>query len=293
MVEMLVAADYFPDPAFPFRLVRREPQGPVPLHRHEFAELVIILGGSGVHVTEDEEYSISTGDVFVLLGAQAHSFREMRELSLVNVIGHFAQLALPVALFNTLPGYHALFTLEPHYRRQHTFRNRLKLGAEEVGQVAAMLARMEAELAGLAPGYPAMVLGQLTQLIVYLSRCYMRISTPDAAAVLRLGEVLGAVHTRYTEPLTVESLADIAHLSASHFTRVFREAMGMPPLEYLIRHRIRQAAELLRDPRPSITQVAEQVGFTDANYFTRQFKAATGMNPRAYRKHAAWGGAAL
>ena len=62
--------------------------------------------------------------------------------------------------------------------------------------------------------------------------------------------------------------------------------MGVSPIDYLIRLRIRKAAELLCDDGTKVTEAAFRVGFADGNYFSRQFRRVTGLTPGEYRRHA-------
>ena len=95
--------------------------------------------------------------------------------------------------------------------------------------------------------------------------------------VLKLiDENLAATHSR-------ESLAQVAHLSPSRFSAVFREAVGLAPIDYLVKLRMQRARQLLPDRAVSIAQIAAQVGYDNAFYFSRLFKAHYGLSPRAYR----------
>lgn len=82
------------------------------------------------------------------------------------------------------------------------------------------------------------------------------------------------------------ALADVAHhagLSAFHFLRLFRAALGVTPHQYLVRCRLRRAARLLAEEDRAITDVAYDAGFGDLSNFTRTFTRAARMSPRAFR----------
>jgi AraC-like DNA-binding protein len=61
-------------------------------------------------------------------------------------------------------------------------------------------------------------------------------------------------------------------------------ATGLPPIEYLIRLRIRQSMELLTASDMSVTDIAMECGFNDSNYFARQFKRINDMSASEFRK---------
>jgi AraC-like DNA-binding protein len=73
-------------------------------------------------------------------------------------------------------------------------------------------------------------------------------------------------------------------LSVRHFTRAFRQSVGMPPHRYLLKRRIELARVLLRDPAISLLEVALACGFSDQSHFTRLFRASMDMSPGAWRR---------
>jgi hypothetical protein len=123
----LKTQDWFHPDGFPIALERRDPQEPFGLHMHEFAELVIITGGHGLHVTGRQSWPLSSGDVFVLSGSRPHDYRNMDHLCLINLLFQLDKLHLELHDLPTLAGYHALFSLEPAWRRRHQFKSRLHL----------------------------------------------------------------------------------------------------------------------------------------------------------------------
>jgi AraC-like DNA-binding protein len=76
-------------------------------------------------------------------------------------------------------------------------------------------------------------------------------------------------------------------LSVRHFTRAFRQSVGMPPHRYLLKRRIERARDLLRNPSLSLLEVALACGFADQSHFTRLFRASMQMSPGAWRRRIA------
>ena len=82
--------------AFPFFIQRATVEaGAFEMHGHHFSELVVVLSGSGRHVTEAESYPICRGDVFVLNGRTSHAFEDSSRLKLCNVMFDPDQLIRP------------------------------------------------------------------------------------------------------------------------------------------------------------------------------------------------------
>ena len=75
-------------------------------------------------------------------------------------------------------------------------------------------------------------------------------------------------------------------MSESHFRRVFRELVGMGPLDYLNRTRIAKACSLLRMTDDSILTISEKVGFGSMSSFNRHFYEVMGTAPSDWRRAA-------
>ncbi len=111
----------------PVAMARRRPQWPFGIHAHEFSELVIICGGRGNHITETEVYPLKKGDVFIITAKHTHGYKDLENLNLINIFFDPLELDLNAQDINTMPSYHALFTLEPAYRARHDFKSKLEL----------------------------------------------------------------------------------------------------------------------------------------------------------------------
>lgn len=253
-------------------------------HEHDFCELAIVTRGSAMQWLEGREFPVTAGDVFLLQGRQRHYFFDRQNLDLINIMYDPEKIGLPENELRKMPGYCAMFMLEPAYRRQHRFASRLHLRRVPLAQVERIAEEMERERNEALPGHEVALRAKLLELIIYLSRAYTETETTEAHALLRVGKVIGALENDYAKAWTLADLVGIAHMSRSNLMRVFRKATGQTPIEYLLRLRIQKSMELLRTTSLSITEIAFEVGFHDGNYFTRQFRRALGETPRSYRQ---------
>ena len=254
------------------------------LHSHEFSELFIILGGRGTHVAEGYEHPVAAGDVFFLQPGQEHYLKDTEDSRGYCVMFDADRLPLPSSELRKLPGYQAVFILEPSHRRRHEFRSHLRLRRNQLAHLERLVKAMERECIDKASGYSPMLFGQLVELIVFLARHYAKIEAKEGRALLLLGGILGELESDCSRLWRLEEIVRRSGMSASYLSRVFREATGYTPIEYLIQMRVRKAMELLRSTSSSVTEIAASVGFTDANYFSRRFKTVAGVSPTSYRK---------
>lgn len=253
-------------------------------HTHDCPELVIVHGGTALHNFEGEDYPISAGDVFCILGNQMHYFHSMDHLQLINVMYDPDGLSLPLDFLRKVPGYNAMFVLEPNYRKQHLFSSRLTLSQSVLAHVVNLAESVYAELDSQHSGYEASCFAGLIRLILNLSRDYGQHNSKEAGDLLRIGNVLVALEEDPGKQWSLEDLAKIAHISPPSLIRAFKKATGLPPLEFLIQLRIRQSMELLAGTSMTITDIAFECGFNDSNYFARQFRRVNRMSATEYRE---------
>jgi AraC family L-rhamnose operon transcriptional activator RhaR/AraC family L-rhamnose operon regulatory protein RhaS len=205
-------------------------------------------------------------------------------LALANILFDSKALQMSQWDVRALSGFHALFALEPVLRNQQKFNSRLHLSEKHLRQVNEMIQTLQRETGARNPGYRVMAEGLFMQLTVFLSRCYSDKPSSESHDLLRLGDAIACIETRFSEKITLDDLAKKAQFSKRHFQRIFQECMGCSPIDHLLNIRIQKAADLLRHSDRTITDIAFDCGFTDSNYFTRQFRKTTEHSPSEYRK---------
>lgn len=292
MEKRLSADQHFPHPRAQVAVYRQFGQGEMPSHRHEFLEIVFILSGRGAHVTGKTRHEVAGGDVFVINSRRSHGYEQTRGLNLVNVLVREDALREAERELGSLPGYHALFTLEPVRWRRRDFTARMRLTAGEMRTAVVWIDALEAEARRDVGGGRFLARSWLMLLIGFLVRCTEGRPEPAGESDLRLAQLLSRIDR---EPEAVYTLGDMAvetAMSERSFLRNFREATGCSPADYVIRARIRRATQLLDHEDPAITDIAFRCGFNDSNYFSRQFRRITGTSPRLYRSAAAVNGRA-
>ncbi len=120
--------------------------------------------------------------------------------------------------------------------------------------------------------------GAVVQMTERVSRSRTVSGDPD-----RIARVLRHLESRIVEPHPLADLARVAGLSRYHFLRTFKRVTGVTPHQWLLRARLREAAERLVASRDPVTDIALRVGFEDLSNFIRSFRAEFGMSPSRYR----------
>ncbi len=99
-----------------------------------------------------------------------------------------------------------------------------------------------------------------------------------------LAQLFEFIDANLAGEITVQMLADVAHLSCFHFIRAFKDETSYTPLRFVMLRRIQRAQRLLSDPLQTIAEIAYQVGFRSPTHFSHAFRAAVGTTPRAFRE---------
>ena len=98
-------------------------------------------------------------------------------------------------------------------------------------------------------------------------------------------KVMAYIHQNFVDPISRVDMADYADVSERHLDRCFQQDMGITPIAYLNRYRVKQAKTLLIETARTVTEIALDVGFSNSSHFSRVFRREVGSSPSIYRKH--------
>ncbi|GIO60197.1 hypothetical protein J43TS9_17710 [Paenibacillus cineris] len=283
MMTRLFATDIGLEPGFTFRIQKCPLTHEYFVHSHDFSELVVILQGSAVHIIEGREYPVTAGQVFLIHSGVSHGYKNVDGIEYINVMFQPEQL-LQLSELRLLPGFQALFYIEPFYRKEMNFKGMLALNEAQLQEAIKLLDLILTEYELQPQGYRLMIRSYFTALVGLLSRYYQIGSGHEDNKALRIGEAVTYIEEHFLQPITLQAMADKAYLSTRQFQRVFTRNYHTTPMDYVIRKRLDYSCTLLRHPNLSISQVALESGFRDQNYYARQFRKVYNCTPSEYRE---------
>lgn len=139
------------------------------------------------------------------------------------------------------------------------------------------------ERAGFRSAVRALVWRLMVELHRLVPTARMDAAVRPREAVERVAPALQYCARNYSRPMSISELADLCALSPTHLRRLFRQATGRSPLEYLTNLRMRMACSLLSSTSRSIQEVCLAVGYASPSSFNRHFRKCIGMAPREWR----------
>lgn len=102
--------------------------------------------------------------------------------------------------------------------------------------------------------------------------------------ILQITRALEHVSDHYDREIKIGDLAQLCHLSETHFRRIFARCMGVHPIDYVNQVRVKNACELLKKSNDSITEISSKCGFCSLATFNRNFRKFMGITPNEWKK---------
>ncbi|MFC5408913.1 helix-turn-helix domain-containing protein [Larkinella bovis] len=135
---------------------------------------------------------------------------------------------------------------------------------------------------------PFFIHKSLEELIVRLMQTQARRVLIDQARNFmnthRLAFVVEYIRNNLTKALAIDELSNQACLSKSHFFRLFKNELGISPIQFILQERIRLAKQILTNPAKSITDACYESGFNSLTHFSNAFRTIERISPRQYKQ---------
>ncbi|WP_264454232.1 AraC family transcriptional regulator [Paenibacillus polymyxa] len=280
----------YPDASFPYIMYTHtihasspEGRGFNDLHWHEELQITLVTKGKLVIQVNGIDHELETGQAILINKGVLHVTTHLTHN------GQYVSFNFPEKLL----AFYADSAMEKNYVLPYT--NSLLLSfvirgdAEWQIQILQMLWDMKQKFDMKKKwGWEYEVSIKTAQLwLVLISN--ISLSSEEAPKYMKLQQerlqlMLSFIHQNYSDNITLQEIAAIAHLSISECTRSFKRTIHMTPYDYLIKYRIKKSSELLISTDSTITEIAHRVGFNHVNHFIQSFKKHHKKTPKEFRK---------
>jgi len=252
-------------------------------HCHDFDEMVLVEKGSGLHITEDGDIPIFRGDIFLIKAGRPHNYENVKNLEIVNMLFVPDALDMPLYDLKNTSGYYSFFEARPQLRGAYRSKSRMTLNEEQFRHAQEIILEIEREQKKNEPGNRYIRAVAFMRLIGLVCRAFSEADHKPSDDLGQISRVIRFFEQNFSRPVRLEELTPLCGRSVSSVVRLFREALGQSPIDYLINLRLEKAAAQLRDTDAPIGEIAAATGFSDSNYFSKMFRRKFEQSPRGYR----------
>lgn len=239
---------------------------------HDYYLIHTVLSGEGEFIMRDKRYHCSLGDTFIIFPGELFSYKadefQPWHYIWVSFIGHgSADLMNSLGVSPEQPIIPASLNpkVRSYYLQLHncfTTNNPPELSNLEAGGWVRLLLQQfglaQHKLQDVKPTLDASIDHVIKQAIQYLT-------------------------LQFTQPISIEHMSNMLGYHRTHLCKLFKQATGLSPMQYLMRIRM-ERAELLLSTSMTIEQIASSIGYSDSLYFSRKFRKWQGQSPTEYRK---------
>ena len=236
-------------------------------HTHNHVELFYIIGGQGQFRIEDQLYPVNTNHLVIINPNVAHTEVSLNAQPLEYIVLGIDGIELSIS-----DNSDGKFCILDHF---------------ESVEVSTCLRNILREMELKQTGYEDICQAYMEILIIRLMRStglsvpaepQGSVSHRPCAAVRRY------IDLHFKESLTLDSLAEEAHMNNFHLSHTFKQEYGVSPISYMISRRIDESKYLLAETDLSMSQIAQLLGFSSLSYFSQVFRRTQMMSPMEYRQ---------
>ncbi len=242
------------------------------MHSHDFYELIIILGKSGCHYIGDMKIPITAGDVFVIPPGVKHGYCYSEKLQVFYILFHSSFIEKYYETLLSVPGFSALFEIEPYLRQvyeKHLFlhleKQKIQLFKEKIDDI----------LKHDKPGYHEYqtfsilhFISELSLLMQQKTEKSQKSSKEDAD----IFKVLEYIQKNLNQKITIGDLMKVANMSRSTLHRHFKSVTQSTPMEYILNLRLNAVKSSLSQTSETKTKLAQEYGFYDSSHLNKYLK---------------------
>ena len=237
-------------------------------HTHNHTELFYIVGGRGQFFIEDQCFPVDVNSLVIINPNVIHTEASLNAQPLEYIV-----LGIDGIELANSENSNGQFCMLDHFE-----------SVEISGCLRNILREMELK----NTGYEDICQAYMEILIIRLMRS-TSLAVPAEPQTISGNRQCAAVRrhidVHFKEPLTLEQLAEEAHMNKFYLSHAFKREYGISPINYMITKRIEESKYLLAETDLSLSQVAQMLGFSSPSYFSQVFRRTQNLSPTEYRQN--------
>ena len=236
-------------------------------HTHNHMELFFIVGGKGQFLIDEQLYPVDVNNLVIINPNIVHT-----EVSLNAQPLEYIVLGIEGIQLAGSDTSDRQFNILDHF---------------ESVEISSCLRNILREMEQKNTGYEDVCQAYMEILIIRLMR-NITLAVPTESQVVsgnrQCASVKRYIDLHFKEALTLEQLAEDAHMNKYYLSHAFKREYGISPINYMITKRIEESKYLLAETDLSMSQISQLLGFSSLSYFSQVFRRTQATTPMEYRQ---------
>ncbi|WP_209400375.1 AraC family transcriptional regulator [Pseudozobellia sp. WGM2] len=254
--------------------------------KNNFFELVLIKAGSGSQCINYNEYDYNKGDIFLLPPLKCHSFTVEAPTTFIFLkfadsffknIGRtsidrnewFKEASYILSNYNQLPGDII----------------RSEMDRQFIGNLVDMILNESHNYGSESVNLISSLMTSILELLMRNIKKSSYFGIPNKTGDQRITPMLNYIneHLDNSEKLKIENLAGVFMMSPTYVSEFFKKQVQQSLREYIIKAKLKQVEIRLLNSDHTLTEIADELGFTDVSHLSKTFKRYVGMSIRDFK----------
>jgi len=236
-------------------------------HTHNHIELFYITGGNGQFLIEDQLYPVNANHLIIINPKVTHTEVSLNAQPLEYIVLGIEGIELAIS-----DNSNGRFCILDHF---------------ESAEIHSCLRNILREMEIKNTGYEDICQAFMEILIIRLMRS-TDLAVPSEPPVITGNRQCAAVRRyidlHFKEPLSLDQLAEEAHMNKYYLSHAFKREYGISPINYMIGKRLDESKYLLSETDLSMSQIAQLLGFSSLSYFSQVFRRTQSVTPMEFRQ---------
>ena len=254
------------------------------MHYHDYVQIWYVKKGQCLHYLNGKEYKLSKGDIFILPPMMKHKIvsedMENTELLECGFLEEFISK-------NKDSGYEEF--LKPFLIGKDEVKPLFSLDGDAVKEIEKIFDELMYEYEYKEKYFELYIKTGILKILSIVARKYNKSIVTEKNNILGKHKevIVGIIDTLAKNPqkrMYIEEASEMANMSPTHFSYVFKQITGRTFMEYVRFLKISRARELLLETKKTVKEISALLGFEDVAYFDRVFKKEVGITPVQFRK---------
>ncbi len=243
------------------------------MHVHDCCEILLALSPATSFIVDNKIYDVKRGSLFIINQFQAHKISGAD----VETFSRYVMQVHPTFLYSNSMDEANL--AECFYNNNNSA---IILNEEEISKALSLIAEIKKDYEF---GDALLKKNKATEFLLYINKIFKAHSseTHNSNQPETVQRAIEYINTRFTEKLTLKSIADNSYVSVTQLCRLFSKYCSTTVTKYIVSRRITEAKKMLLLGK-NVTETAFSCGFDDYANFIRVFKNTVGVPPGKYSK---------